>query len=149
MKKFTFILTLFVFAAFLFLNSCVSTNQYSQTSDVWNGTITGEAIGKIKIFLHDDNGGTGTKTISGEITAKISSANQYGGGSMRGRLSGTIKNKIVTGKIFGDVSVSDGDSPIAGNFSGELSESSGSGEWFVSASLDLARFKGKWTLEKQ
>lgn len=148
MKKFTFILGFFVFTAFLFLISCVSTQKLSQTSDVWTGKITGEAEGTMKIFLQDlDN--AGTKKFTGEIFAKISTTNQYGGGTMRGELSGKIENKRVTGIISGDVSVSDSDAILSGEFTGELSESKGSGEWKVEANLDLARFKGKWTLEKQ
>ncbi len=149
MKKFTFIFSLTLFFTFLFLNNCVSTKQNSPTSDVWNGNITGQAIGIIKIFLNDDNGSAGTKTLSGEIVGKISSANQYGGGSIDGKLSGIVTNNMVKGKITGNASVSDADSPITGHFSGELSETSGSGEWFVQASLDLARLKGRWSIKKQ
>lgn len=148
MKKITFILSLFLLTAFLFLNSCVSTENTAQTSDVWTGKITGLAEGPIKLFLHDLNGNTGTKKFSGEFSAKVTGSDVYGGGTMRGKISGNIKNNILTGKISGYVSVSDGDSPILGDFNGEISESRGSGIWNAKGSHDFKK-AGNWTLKKK
>lgn len=148
MKKFTVMSWVLVFTAFLILNGCVSAELKPQTSNVWTGDITGGAEGQIKLFIQDVKNDTGVKKITGKILAKFSKIDHFGRGTLHGEFSGKIENNILNGFISGHVSVSEGDSPIGGNITGEMSESKGSGEWVVTAIRTNSKIKGNWTLEK-
>jgi len=148
MKKsiFKFFIVLF----FLFLAGCVSIEKSSQTSDVWTGNITGMAEGKIKLFVLDVKDGTGVKKVESKIFVTITNADNEDIGDMVGTLSGKIENNILNADITGHAYVLRAKGRINGGFTGEMSETRGSGEWTIIVSAKgNPKFTGKWTLEKK
>jgi hypothetical protein len=128
---------------------CVATKESSSgvPKDTWTGEMTGMATAKLRLeSWQADKAGSDT-IIQGSVRIDFDSAR---GGvvdvTLRGRLTGRIKDGIMEAKFSGNAE----GTTCMGDFIGTMSETQGFGTWKIDGmDEEMLRFSGEWTLAKQ
>lgn len=144
---FTYLMGLMLFT---FLTGCAATPVSAPLhQETWTGEMTGMITGKVRLSAWQTDEQQGIRTVESKLNLIIeSTAGGYGGGTMRGRLKGTIQNGRIEATIFGHAAVTDGYADVRGRFTGRISDHHGAGTWQVSADTYSLYFTGKWEIAK-
>ena len=117
--------------------------------EIWELQIMGNAKGNCKMYVWQSKTEKGLYYMKAEFAAEIEE-DSFGGGRIQCKLTGTIKNKILSGKTKGMASMNAYEevSPVSvsGNCKGTFTESEGSGTW--DATHEYGSLKGTWKAKK-
>ena len=156
MKKATIVSELFIlfmiFSSLFFFFGCASTPGLKDTEgELWAGKLTGMIDADLKMYFDRFEEKEDLYVVRGSFTGKIGSvAGGYGGGTMRGTLSGEVKKGDVVVRLRGTANVNEGSASITGKMRGTLSDTQAAGTWDIDArsSEGSHSFSGQWHADK-
>ncbi len=136
---------------FTFIMGCAATQlSTDQPHETWVGEMTGMVTGKLRLSAWRTDEKQDIQTVESKLNLIIeSTAGGYGGGTMRGRLKGTIKDNRIEATIFGHAAVTDGYADVRGKLTGSISEGKGFGTWQITARTHSLYFNGEWAIARQ
>ena len=117
--------------------------------EIWELQIMGTAKGKCKMYVRQSKTEKGLYYMKAEFAAEIEE-DSFGGGTIQCKITGTIKNKMLSGKTQGMASMNAYEEvspvPVSGNCKGTFTESEGSGT--LDATHEYGSLKGTWKAKK-
>jgi len=156
MKKATRVLKLFVLfmvssSLFIFFG-CASTPEMKDTEgELWVGKLTGMIDADLQMYFSRFEKKEDLYVVKGSFNGEIGRvAGGYGSGTMRGTLSGEVKEGSVDVRIRGTATVNEGSASITGKMRGTLSDTQAAGTWDIDArsSEGSHSFSGQWHANK-
>jgi hypothetical protein len=156
MKKATIVLELFVLfmvsSSLFFFFSCTSTPELKGTEgELWAGKLAGMIDADLKMYFSRFDEKEDRYEVNGSFKGEIGRvAGGYGSGTMRGTLSGEVKEGNVVVRIRGTATVNEGSASITGKMKGTLSDTQAAGTWDIDARSGEGshHFSGQWHADK-
>ncbi|MCB2166733.1 MAG: hypothetical protein KQI78_03660 [Deltaproteobacteria bacterium] len=156
MKNATIVLELFVLlilsSSLIFFFGCASSPELKGTEgELWAGKLAGMIDADLKMYFSRFDEKEDHYEVKGSFNGEIGRvAGGYGSGTMRGTLSGEVKEGNVVVRIRGTATVNEGSASITGKLRGTLLDNQAAGTWDIDArsSEGSHYFSGQWHADK-
>ena len=135
-----------------FLAGCATPSDVQGTDgEPWAGKLTGMIDADLTMYFSRLEEAQDIYLVKGTFSGDIDDVSGgYGGGTMRGDITGKVRDGIFNVRIRGHAHVRAGSAAIEGKLLGTLSKTQAFGTWKIDArdSENTYRFSGEWNAGK-
>ena len=132
--------------AVLTLTGCVT-----YEGDLWQGELTGDMNGKMKMYLDRSETEEDSFAVAGNISGKFDNVKGVGDAEVMLSIKGEIQNGMISAKLFGSgySETAGGGDNLRGEMIGTMSKTQAFGTWNLETIKYDFQFNGDWSVELQ